>query len=92
MLPPAFSILMKAALSARSSGAAEVGVKELLDVISGVDIPEKLETSAVDEELIPIPKYDVKLSATAAAAIASAGGLDDLSIGKLRSALLEASA
>ena len=90
MLPSAFSILVNAALLARLSGAAEIGVNELLAVTADDFTPAKSERPTVNDELIPVPKYDIALSPAAAAAIAAAGGLGDLSIDQLRSTLLEA--
>jgi hypothetical protein len=81
---------VNAALLARSSGADAIGVNELMAVTADDFIPVKPEKPSVNVGLIPIPKYDVALSPTAAAAIVAAGGVDGLSIEQLRSALLEA--
>lgn len=87
---PAFTIVVNAALLARTSGAAEIGVDELLAVLDDDFVPEKAQEPPVDDRLIPIPKHDVALSPAASAAIAAAGGLNYLCIEKLRSALIDA--
>jgi hypothetical protein len=90
VLPLALTILMKAALLARSSGAAEIGIDELVAVTADDSWPPKPGKPSVNDDLIPSPKYDVRLSPVAAVVLDAAGGLDNLSIEQLRSALIKA--
>jgi hypothetical protein len=68
--------LMNAALLARSSGAAEIGVKELLAVTATDFTPSNAAEPTDNGPFVPIPKYGVAFSTAAAAAIARAGGLE----------------
>jgi len=79
VLSSGLTILVNAALLARSSGGAAIGVNELLAVTADDFIPVKPEKASVNDGLIPVPKYDVALSPTAAAAIIAAGGVNGLS-------------
>jgi hypothetical protein len=89
VMPPGVLILIKAGLLARSSGAAEIGIDELLSAIN-IQSPLSGPTASSEGPFIPVPKYDILLSSAAAKAIASAGNLETLSSEQLRNALLNA--
>lgn len=88
-MPPGLNILIKAALLARSSGASEIGIDELLSAFNTE--PGLSEPAASDGPFTPVPKCDVPLSFAAAEAITSAGNLETCSLERLRNALLNAS-
>ena len=79
---------MKATVLARSSGASEIGIDELLNAFTTEFAPN--QPIASNPGFVPIPKYDVPLSPAAATAIASAGDLETVSLEQLRTALLNA--
>jgi hypothetical protein len=90
VLPPAWTIFVKAAVMARDSGASEIGVDELLAAFTSDLAPNESVEPKSDDAFIPIPRYEVPLSPAAAAAITSAGGLETVSVDQLRTALLGA--
>jgi len=60
VLFPAFAILVDAALLARSSGATEIGVDELLVVTAKDFTPIQSADPTADAPFGPVSKYDVQ--------------------------------
>lgn len=80
-------VLVKAALLARNAGLAEVGIDELL---LSIDSDSAVVDTPVSGTCVPVPKHDIALSSAAAAAIASCGNIEAVSVERLRDALVKA--
>lgn len=90
MSPPVWTVLIRAALKARESGASEIGVDHLRSALR-----DAAESHASDHHVsesinlfAPAPHWDLPLSEEAKRLIACPGNLDTLSVDRLRSTLL----
>ena len=90
MLPPVWKVLLRAALLARDSGASEIGIDSLLAAIDAAPVTAESTTPATHQVSIPIPHQDFLFTRAAAAAVNSAGGIETMSVERLRAALLAA--
>jgi hypothetical protein len=82
-------VLMRALVLAQRSKASEIGIDHILGVLD--DVTSMVEpTIRPEPPLSPVPKQDLSLSAGVKAAIEPLGDISGVSLGALRSVLLDA--